>query len=128
MSNSLPIELRERAVLAYEAAEGTYEELAALFRIGSATLQRWVRRKKKTGSVAPSRPGGGNFSRIDIKSLEETVAAQPDMTSYELTAAYNRRVSREHRAHRSSIQRALTRAGYVFKKNARVRRRSRDQR
>lgn len=124
MSNSYPIELRERAVRAYEAGEGTYDEVAERFTIGSATLERWVRRKRETGTVAPRPAGGGNFSPVDFKILEEELVAKPDMTTFELTVAYNRRVSRGQRVHRSSIQRALARAGYVFKKNARGRRKS----
>lgn len=121
MSNAYPIELRERAVQAYEAGEGSYDLLAARFRIGSATLERWVQRKRKMGTVAPGRAGGGNFSRVDVVILEEVLAAKPDVTTTELTVAYNRRVGRAGRTHRSSIHRALRRAGYVFKKNARVR-------
>jgi hypothetical protein len=56
-----------------------------------------------------------------MKILEEVVARRPDATSSEVTASYNRRVPRGLRVHRSSIVRALDRAGFVFKKNAIVR-------
>jgi transposase len=56
-----------------------------------------------------------------LDTLRELVEREPDRTSFELTASYNLQVSRAARVHRSSIQRALTRLGYVYKKNARVR-------
>jgi len=50
--------------------------------------------------------------------LAALVAERADVTTHELAATYNRRVHRSARVHRSSILRALRRAGYVFKKNA----------
>jgi transposase len=113
-------ELRERAVAAYERGEGSYEEVAAQFEIGSATLERWVGQKRRTGDIEPKPRGGGNFSPVDLPTLEAEIAARPDSTTHELTVAYNRRVGRKRRVHRSSIHRALRRAGYVFKKNGLV--------
>ena len=40
------------------------------------------------------------------------VAERPDVTSLELTVQYYRRVPKVHRAHRSSVLRALYRAGF----------------
>jgi transposase len=122
MPNAHPNELRERAVRAYEAGEGSYEEVAERFEIGSATLERWVRRFRNTGTVIPSKWGGGNFSQVDLAILEAAMAERRDATSFELTAAYNKRVPPKQRTSRSSIRRALIRAGYVFKKNAHGRR------
>ena len=53
--------------------------------------------------------------------LDTVVREKPDRTTDELTREYNRRVPRRHRVHRSSIFRALGRAEYVCKKNARAR-------
>jgi hypothetical protein len=39
---------RGRAVAAYEAGEGGYHELAALFGLGYRTLQRWVAQYRAT--------------------------------------------------------------------------------
>ena len=121
MPKAHPNELRERAVRAYQGGEGSYEEVAEHFEVGSASLERWVRRFRNTGSVAPAKWGGGNFSPVDLSILEQALADRRDATTFELTAAYNKRVGRGRRVHRSSIQRALVRGGYVFKKNARAR-------
>ncbi len=83
-----------------------------------AALQRWLRRKREFDTVAPRTKGGGNLSPVDLEALTKVVVELRDATTYELTAAYNQRVAKGARVHRSSVQRALRRAGYVFKKNA----------
>jgi transposase len=113
-----PIELRERVVRAYEQSGESIPVVAARFAVAPAALQRWLRRKREADTVAPRERGGGNPSPIDIALLTALVGELRDATTYELTAAYNRRVGRAREVHRSSIQRALRRAGYVFKKNA----------
>lgn len=119
MPNPFPIELRERAVSAYESGTEAHTAVAARFDLNPWTLLRWILRRRATGSVAPLARGGGRTSPIDIKLLEAIVRATRDATTEELTREYNRRVDRAHRVHRSSILRALHREGYVFKKNAR---------
>ena len=122
-----PIELRERAVRAYEGGNESFEEVAARFSVAVRALQRWVYLKRETGTVAPRPRGGGNYSNVNISLLEKLLAGAGDATSHELTAAYNRAVKRTERVHRSSVQRALWRAGYVFKKKSFVRRSKTDQ-
>lgn len=113
-----PIELRERVVRAYERSGESILVVAARFGVASAALQRWLRRKRDADAVAPRERGGGNPSPVDVALLTSLVIELRDATTYELTAAYNRRAGRAGHVHRSSIQRALRRAGYVFKKNA----------
>jgi transposase len=119
MPNPYPIELRERAVRAYEDGTGTYVEVAADFRIAVSTLCEWVRQARDTGSVMPAPRGGGWYSPVDIGLLHRLVRERPDRTTDELTRAYNERAAPEARVHRSSILRALQRTGFVFKKNGR---------
>jgi len=119
MPNAHAIGLRERAVRAYEAGEGSYDEIAARFSIGSRTLQEWVALRRATGSVKPRPKGGGNPSPVDIEVLEAVLRERPDAVVDELRATYNDRVPKARRVHRSSILRALHRRGYVFKKNVR---------
>ena len=59
MPNPYAFDLRARAVAAFEAGEGTYAEIAEEFVVHSRTLQKWVRRKRLTGSVAALPKGGG---------------------------------------------------------------------
>lgn len=117
MAGPHPVELRRRAVEAYESGNESYEVVAARFDVARRALQRWVKLGRETGSVAPRPRGGGAPSPIEVSVLDAVVAERPDATSHELAAEYNRRVKRTCRVHRSSIKRALHRRGYVFKKN-----------
>lgn len=91
----------------------TYEEIAELTGLGVATVNRILRLHRETGSVAPSRPGGGNFSpirgRIEAR-LSSLVDAMPDSTVAELAAALQR--AENLATSRSSVDRALARMGY----------------
>jgi transposase len=119
MPNPFPIELRERAVSAYEAGEESHTTVAERFALNPWTLLRWIIRRRETGSVAPLAKSGGRASPVDVDVLQAIVRGTPDATTGELTQLYNRRVEGPLRVHRSSILRALHRGGYVFKKNAR---------
>jgi transposase len=119
MPNPLPLELRERAVRAYEVGEDSHTAVAARFSLNPWTLLRWIVRRRETGSVAPLAKSGGRASPVDVDLLERLVHETPDATTEELTRVYNGRVDRPRRVHRSSILRALHRSGYVFKKNVR---------
>jgi transposase len=114
------VELRERVVRAYEQGGESILVVAARFAVAPAALQRWLRRKREDSTVEPRERGGGNYSPVDVPLLKSIVIELKDATTYELTAAYNQRVGRAKAVHRSSIQRALRRAGFVFKKNAYV--------
>lgn len=101
----------------YESGEGSIQEVSERFGVCKRSLVRWLKLKRETGDVVPKARGGGNFTHVDFSMLQTVVAEMPDATTYELAAAYNRRVPKARRAHRSSIFRALVRHGYVHKKN-----------
>jgi transposase len=117
MPNPYSIDLRERAVAAYETGEDSYAVVAARFSVSARSLERWVARGRDVGSVAAFKKGGGRKSPVDVDALEASVREKPDSTVDELTRAYNGRVLRRQRVHRSSVLRTLRRRGYVFKKN-----------
>lgn len=116
-----PIELRERVVKTYESGEGTYEEVAAWFRVGEASVRRWVKQYRDRGMVTPKPHGGGRAPEVGAFELTLLLMEMPDANAGELTAAYNRRRRSSERVHVSSMKRALYRAGYVVKKNESVR-------
>ena len=121
MANPYDMALRKRAVGAYESGEGSYAQLAALFDLDHRTLERWVARRRATGSVAPQPKGGGWRCPIDLATLHAVVGEAPDATIGELCWAYNRRVKRAQRTNPTSFRRAMHRVRYVLKKNGRVR-------
>jgi transposase len=57
------VDLRERVVAAFDRTGMTEKEVAALFKIGEATVRRWKRLKRETG-VLERKPGGGNPPRV----------------------------------------------------------------
>lgn len=52
MPAPLPDELRQRAVDAYLGGEGSYKEIAERFDVSHGSLEDWVRRHRRTGSVS----------------------------------------------------------------------------
>ena len=119
--------VRRRAVRAYEAGEGGYDELAALFEIGARTLQRWVHEYRAEGTLTPKPKGGGWRSPILLPLLHALVAEAPDATCAELCWAYNRRAPVAHQTTFTSLWRALRRAGYVLTTNGRAQLNSTDR-
>src|SRR5262249_1546652 len=117
MPNPYALDLRERAVRAYEGGDESYTEVAERFQLHRATLIRWVQRARETGSVAALKKRGGWVSPIVMPLLQRLNRERPDMTTEELTRAYNRAVAPDGRVHRSSVLRALRRAGYLCTNN-----------
>lgn len=117
MAEALPVALRQRVVEAYERGEGSYPTVAEKFRVGEASVRRWVGQFRDVGHVKPLKKGGGNRSDVSVKELEAILDKIGDANAGEITSAYNRGRRGKARRHASSIKRALYRAGYVVKKN-----------
>ena len=83
-----PIELRERVVAAYKSGEGSFRTLAQRFMVGEASVNRWVSRERRTGSVDASPMGGGHRERkVDEAGqalLRDLIDNNPDCTLREL--------------------------------------------
>jgi transposase len=117
--NVLSMDLRRRIVAAYERKEGTYFELACRFRVGEASVSRLLRRRRERGHVIPEDPGGGFPPRIgddQLPELVKLVAERPDATLDSIRDTWLERNGGE--LSRSSLIRALRRAGITRKKNA----------
>ena len=110
-------DLRLRVVEAYRAGEGTYEELAVRFSVGMASVNRWLRRMRESGTVEPRPHGGGQQLRIqgeDERFLRRLVEAHPDWTEAELGEEI--RTKRELDVSDVTVGRAVRRLGYTVKK------------
>jgi transposase len=114
---ALSLDLRHRIVDAYDAGEGSQATLAARFRVGQATVERLVRRRRETGSVEPRPHGGGRTPRITETDRDDLLAAfenEPDLRQADLAdrfAAKGRPVSQQ------TVSRALRRLGITRKKS-----------
>ena len=77
---ALSIDLRERVASAYEAGNGSYEELAENFGVAICSVRRWVALLRETGSVR-KRSAPGAVPRIkdcQLVELVQLVEEKPD--------------------------------------------------
>jgi transposase len=93
----LPVELRERIVRAVEEDGLTHAEVARTFRVGPATVARYLRRWRE-GHLEPTEQRRGRLPLISAEGLEEVRALleeRPDDTTQEVAPS-------EHRSQTSS--------------------------
>lgn len=90
LARPYPIELRRRAVSAYDEGEGSIREIAERFTIGTATLKRWLKRAE-AGCLDASPMGGSRGTLVDAegeKMIHTMLTDVPDLTLVELSEAY----------------------------------------
>ena len=107
-------DLRGRVVVAYDAGEGTQEQVAARFAVSVSWVRKLLRQRRATGSIAPRPHGGGRAPAFDegaSRRLREAVRADDDATLAELAEAAG--VS----CRPSSVHRTLVRLGITRKKS-----------
>ena len=80
------IDLRERAVRSVESGECTIPEAARRFKVSAPSVERWLARKRATGSCAPLPHAGGVPRTLAAAeaAIRAAVKAQPDATLHEL--------------------------------------------
>lgn len=106
---TLSVDLRQRAVDAYENGEGTYQEIADRFCIGRTTLCDMVRLSRYAGTLEPIKDKAPRSDRrVDDAGKERIralVAVMPDATLAELMEAYN--LAAEKPVSRATMGRAV---------------------
>jgi len=103
-----PIELRQRIVEAYEAGEGSIEELAERFAVHRSTVINLLRLYRQTGALEPRPHAGGNPGKVhdkDMQTLRELVGEKNDRTQTEL--AEQLALRGRCKVHQTTIGRAL---------------------
>jgi transposase len=108
-------DLRERIVKHYEEdPEATYFSTASLFDVGSATVNRILRLKRRTGEVVPEIRPVRRTCKMDRAWLDAHVRAFPDARLKDRVEAYE--AERHIRVGLSGAWYALTSLGYTHKK------------
>lgn len=111
-------DLRARVVASWEAGEGTQQEVADRFKVGVASVRRWVARQRRTGSLEPTSPDRSQQERLVDDAgavvLADLVSAHSDATEEELADMYAEETGKV--ASRSTINRELKRLGLTRKK------------
>lgn len=95
------------------------EEVAGLFGIGVATVNRWLRWDRERGSPAPLPHGGGRKGKIGPEAwalLESELRARPEVTMQEL--AWFLEETSGLKVSRSTMQRTVSMKGWTRKKSA----------
>lgn len=123
MPAAYPIELRERVVAAHENGEGSFPELAERFKVGEASVNRWVSLKRRTGSLKPlPRPGWRREHLITPEGeqfIEGVLEEVPDSSVPELVAAYEEEMGVKVSV--TTMQRTLTELGFTRKRGSSAR-------
>ncbi|HEX9241990.1 MAG TPA: transposase [Anaeromyxobacter sp.] len=113
------VDLRERVVRAFEVGEMTDHEVAALFGIGEATVHRWKRRHRETGSLDPLPHKSGNPPRVTPEQrqlVQQIVKEESDLTIPEVAEEFWRRSGTKVSC--SAMGRTLRQLGLTRKKRA----------
>ena len=88
--SALSTDLRQRVVNAYDAKEGSREQIADRFAVSCSWVRKILRQRRDTGSIEPLPHGGGQAHEIDEAAaarLRDAVEAGNDATLAELARA-----------------------------------------
>jgi transposase len=80
------IDLRERVLSSVESGDCNIPEAARRYKVSEPTIERWIARKRSTGTFAPLPHAGGVPRKLAAAEavIRAAVKAQPDMTLQEL--------------------------------------------
>jgi transposase len=87
---TLSLDLRERILAAYDAANATREMVAARFRVSLGMVKKLLQQRRRLGEIGPLHHRAGRKPRILPSHREQFrrhLAAKPDLTLAELRAA-----------------------------------------
>lgn len=87
---TISIDLRERILAAYDAQEGTRQEIGQRFRVSLGMVKKLLCQRSRTGEIGPRHYRSGRKPRIletHRKRLHELVVQKADLTLAELRCA-----------------------------------------
>jgi len=87
---TLSLDLRERILSAYDAADATREMVAARFRVSLGMVKKLLQQRRRLGEIGPLHHRAGRKPRIlpaHREQFRRHLAAKPDLTLAELRAA-----------------------------------------
>ena len=85
---SYSLDLRMKALSAYESGTETQQEIVDTFQISLSTFKRWLQRKRSGMDLSPITDGRGRPRTLDdssLKFIEKLVADNPSITLSELS-------------------------------------------
>src|ERR1044072_9220306 len=87
MKKELSVDVRERIVAAYDAKEGTREEVAKRFKVSLGMVKKLLGQRARTGDLRPRHRFSGRKARLMPErgqELKELIAREPDLTLQEI--------------------------------------------
>lgn len=103
--------------------EGSFRELAERFKVGEASVNRWVALKRRTGSLQPLPRPGRRRDRLVTPAGEQFIEGVlediPDSSVPELVAAYEEEFG--VKVSDSTMKRTLKELGFTRKRGSSVR-------
>ena len=111
----LSIDLRHRIVEAYEAGDGTQQQIADRFSVSLACVKKLLRQWQKLGTLQPQYQTVGRkaaFDQQQLRELDELVDSRNDITLVEIQDHFQGRITCSLQA----IANALKRLGWGYKK------------
>jgi transposase len=87
---TLSLDLRERILAAYDAEQGTREEIGRRFRVSTGMVKKLLAQRRRIGEIRPQHYRAGRkplFLEEHRRRLKELVAKKPDTTLAEMRSA-----------------------------------------
>lgn len=110
------IDLRERIVAAYDAGEGTRQQVADRFKVSLGLVKKLLAQRKSLGTIEPQYQNVGRnpaFGGDHLKHLETFLQQHSDATLMEIKAHFSDRICCSLQA----VSNAIHRLGWRYKKN-----------
>jgi transposase len=85
--NTIPLEIRQRILDAYDAGKGTREEIAHRFGVSTGMVKKLLQQRCHTGDIAPQHHRSGRKPIIlpsHRKRMRQLVSHKPDITLAQL--------------------------------------------
>ena len=115
---TISLDLRERILGAYDAGEGTREDMARRFRVSLGMVKKLLQQRRHTGSIAHRHHLAGRKPRIvpgHQRQMRALLGRKPDLTLKELRHALELECSLQ------AIHVVLGKMGLTYKKRLSVR-------
>lgn len=115
---AVSLDLRRRAVAAYEHGSDSLDAVAARFAVGRASLVRWLALKRDTGGLHPRPSTGGTpfaVTEAGMSLLRSWLADDPSLAQHVLATRLVE--AGQSPASQQTVGRALARMGLTHKKS-----------
>lgn len=84
MVKAYSLDLRTRVIKKVKFGKESHQQIADNFQVGVATLRRWVRLQKETGSLQHKVPTVNRPRKVNYKKAKKFIENNPDKTLKEI--------------------------------------------